>query len=203
MRHSFPPLWYCILLALILLLISSCAAAQIIIVRKPQYISAYDLQTQTPKQVEWVLHSSDMGSVTRQTQWSFTADVPHRLATARHGDYTKSGYHRGHLCPAADRSRSIEDMKATFAMSNVCPQLPHINTGAWKQTENLCRTYAIKYDSVCVLACPVYLNRDTLYMGKSYPSQSPSSVRVPHAFFKAVWCAANDSVLNAWFIFNK
>lgn len=192
MRHHFPPLWLCLILLLACLAISG----QEVRIDKPEYSAVYDINTQVPRQVVWSLHATDLGIAKRKTQWRFAQDVPHILALASHADYNRSGYHRGHLCPAADRSSSAQALRATFAMSNVCPQLPSVNIGSWKQTENLCRSYALQYDSVCVLACPVFLARDTVRFGKA-------SICVPHAFFKAVWVASSDSVLNAWFIFNK
>lgn len=186
-----------LLILIVLLLISSFAVSgQDVRLDKPEYSAVYNLCTQVPRQVEWTLHASDLGNVKRETQWRFTQDVPHVLALASHSDYNRSGYHRGHLCPAADRSSCTQAMKATFAMSNVCPQLPSVNVGTWKQTENLCRAYALRYDSVQIVACPVFLHRDTAKIGDA-------PVYVPHAFFKAVWVASTDSVLNAWFIFNK
>lgn len=182
-----------ILLALIVPIVLQ---AQQIVVDKAEYRSVYDLGLLCPTQVFYTLHSSDMGDTSREPSWRFRADIKHPAAQARHSDFNKSGYHRGHLCAAADRSKTIEDMKATFAMSNVAPQLPSINCGSWKQTENSCRLAASIYDSVCVLVCPVFLHRDTARIGRHH-------IAVPHAFFKAVWCASNDSVLYSWFIFNQ
>jgi endonuclease G len=42
---------------------------------------------------------------------------------------------RGHMCPAADRSCSKEDMDATFLMSNMVPQSPNLNRGPWEKLE--------------------------------------------------------------------
>lgn len=169
--------------------------AQQIVIDKEQYRSIYDLTLQCPIQVAWTLHASDLGETSREPSWRFRNDIANPAAAARHSDFTRTGFHRGHLCPAQDRSSSLSAMKATFALSNVAPQLPSVNCGAWKQTENSCRIAASIYDSVCVLVCPVFLHRDTAHIGKH-------RLAVPHAFFKAVWRADNDSVINAWFVFN-
>ena len=169
--------------------------AQQIVIDKAQYRSVYDLTLQCPIQVAWTLHASDLGETSREPSWRFCNDIANPAAVARHSDFNRTGFHRGHLCPAQDRSSSLTSMKATFALSNVAPQLPSVNCGVWKQTENSCRIAASIYDSVCVLVCPVFLHRDTTHIGKH-------NLSVPHAFFKAVWRADNDSVLNAWFVFN-
>lgn len=178
-----------------------CAAAlsvfaQTITIEKPAYRSVYDLGLQCPVQVLWTLHRSDIGDIKRQPSWQFRADVPSSLAVARHSDWTHSGYQRGHLCPAADRSGSVDMMRQTFAISNTASQLLRVNVGSWKYTETQSRLMLREHDSVRVLVVPVFLPEDTLFISSHH-------IAVPHAFFKAVWCPENDSVLSAWFIFNR
>src|SRR5207245_812851 len=45
-----------------------------------------------------------------------------------------------HLCPAADRSASKEDMDVTFLMSNMAPQSPNLNRKVWEKLEEYCRS---------------------------------------------------------------
>lgn len=175
---------------------SSIISAQVIHQKTDAYASSYDCVTQCPRLVSWVLHSSDLGINTREKNWKFIADVPSQLAIARHGDYTNSGYHRGHLCPAADRSWSTIAMKRTFRMSNVAPQVPTLNVGTWKATENICRRWAMQYDSILVMAIPLFVHRDTTFIGQH-------NVAVPHAFIKIACVAATDSLLATWFYWNK
>lgn len=169
--------------------------AQTVIVDKPQFRSVYNIQTQCPSQVEWTLHRSDLGQAKRNPSWLFISDVADTRALATHYDYTASGYDRGHMCPALDRSHTLSDMRATFVVSNICPQVPTVNRGSWKQTETICRQLANRYDSVAIVSIPVFLHRDTSFIGRH-------RVAVPHAFFKAAWLPARDSVVACWFIFN-
>ena len=53
--------------------------------------------------------------------------------------YLRSGFDRGHLCPAADRTRSNSDQEATFVMTNIIPQAPMLNRGLWADIEKECR----------------------------------------------------------------
>lgn len=184
------------LIILLLAVATSPAIAQLYIVAKPQYRAVYDTHMNCPQQVLWTIHASDLGHVRREPSWRFTADLPRSLSLASHSDYNKSGYDRGHMCPALDRSARRDDMRKTFCMSNIAPQEPKVNTGSWKRTENICRAAALTYDSVCVVAMPVFLDRDTAFIGKH-------RLAVPHAFFKACWVSGTDSVLYSWFIFNK
>lgn len=172
------------------------ASAQLYIIDRPEYRSAYDPSLNCPQQVIWTIHACDLGQSCREPAWRFTADLPRSLSLASHDDFSQSGYDRGHMCPAADRSASRAQMRQTFRMSNVAPQVPSVNRGSWKVTENICRAAALQFDSVCVVALPVYLNRDTDYIGEH-------RLAIPHAFFKACWVAGTDSVLYSWFIFNR
>lgn len=180
----------------VMIMLDIMSMSQTLTIKKGVYSSVYDLELQSPKQVWWTLRSSDLGDVSREPSWKFMPDILDERATARHEDYLRSGYHRGHLCPAADRSNSIDAMRQTFTTSNICPQTPRLNMGAWKRTEEWCRKAALSHDSVCVLVVPIWLDRDTTFIGRH-------RLAVPHAFFKACWLSRNDSVINAWFIFNK
>ena len=59
-------------------------------------------------------------------------------------EYTRSGFDRGHLAPAADMAFSRQTMLDSFLMSNMSPQLPGFNRGVWKRLEELVRTIALK-----------------------------------------------------------
>lgn len=183
-------------LLLLMLIVALRAWCQVEVVESPAFRSVYDLQVKCPKQVEWMITRHDLGDAKRMASWKFTTDLQSPLATARHSDYTNSGYQRGHLCPAQDRSYNQAYMRSTFRMSNIAPQVPALNTGKWKISEMFCRNAAEVYDSVCVIVLPVFLNRDTTYIGTN-------RLAVPHAFFKAAWLQRNDSVIGTWFLFNR
>lgn len=181
---------------LLALLATLAISGQIYIHQSPAFRSFYDTRLQIPVQVDWVLQPNDMGRTKREPSWRFTPDLPASIMTASHKDYNRSGYDRGHMCPAADRSGSKSKMKSTFVLSNVCPQTPALNRGAWKITEDSCRKLAMLYDSIMIVACPVFLPADTVRIGTA-------RIGVPHAFFKACWVAGSDSVISCWFMFNR
>lgn len=172
------------------------SGAQIVTLQTPQFRSVYNLETLCPQQVSWVVRQSDIGLATREPSWKFTNFLLDTLATVCHADFTKSGYDRGHMCPAADRSSDLRAMRSTFELVNVAPQVPSLNRGAWKRTESFCRSAALLYDSIQVLAMPVFLDRDTIHIGANH-------IAVPHAFFKAAWKAGTDEVIGVWFFFNS
>ena len=174
----------------------SAARAQMITQRTTFFVSTYDLQLLCPRQVEWTLHSSDIGKARREPSWRFMNDLRHPLTVGTTGDYRRTGFDRGHLCPALDRSWSRQAMRSTFVMSNIAPQIPSLNRGAWKVSEDSCRALAGRYDSIRIVVLPVFLQRDTLRIGTHH-------LAVPHAFMKAAWVAGSDSVLATWFYFNR
>lgn len=184
------------LFILLLLIMALRAWCQVEVVESPAFRSVYDLKMKCPAQVSWLITRHDLGKAKRMASWKFTTDLANALATARHSDYTNSGYQRGHLCPAQDRSCNQAFMRSTFTMSNIAPQVPALNTGKWKISEMFCRNAVEVYDSVCVIVLPVFLNRDTTFIGAN-------RLAVPHAFFKAAWLHRNDSVIGTWFLFNK
>ena len=180
---------------LLCLLVPHDLLAQNLRISKPQYTSLYSVELQCPLQVQWTVCAADLGQASRNPSWQFANDIFHPMATASHEDFRGTGYHRGHLCPAADRSATIEDMRQTFAMSNVAPQFPGINMGAWKRTEDAVRRFTSMGDTIAVVVIPVFLNRDTIRIGSH-------RLAVPHAFFKAAWLTSNDSIIGSWFFFN-
>lgn len=149
-----------------------------------------------PTRVDWVISDSLMGSVKRTPTFRFKADGRTPRPRITSALYTRSGFQRGHLCPAADRSASKELMRSTFLMSNVCPMTPAINTGAWKVTEEAGRVLARQGRKVNVTTGALFFPRDTQWIGKG-------RVAVPHAFAKFLWTDDEPRIFKYWIIENK
>lgn len=183
-------------LTLLLMVLAISAKPQKVTIDNGHFYSVYDVGIQCPLQVGWTVTPSDLGGASREPSWIFIQDVSHPLATGNHYDFSRTGYDRGHMCPAQDRSRDLLAMRSTFVMSNIAPQAPALNRGAWKKTEVFCRKAALLYDTVQVLALPVFLNRDTTFIGSH-------RLAVPHAFIKAAWLPKNDSIIGLWWFWNR
>lgn len=149
-----------------------------------------------PTRVDWMISDSLLGSVKRTPAYRFKADGRTPRPRITSALYTRSGYQRGHLCPAADRSASKDLMRSTFLMSNVCPMTPDINTGAWKVTEEEGRALARRGHRVNVTAGPLFFPQDTSWIGGH-------RVAVPHAFIKFMWTNDELKYYNFWIIENK
>lgn len=172
-------------LAISVLLISSMKSQSWV---DGRYSVEYDTTLKIPRRVTWDLCSDDIGTVKRISSMKFYPDDDIPGSTAKPSDYTNTGYDRGHMCPAADRSCSRRTMMATFSMANIAPQVPALNRGAWKRIEDACRRYARGGHPVTIIADAIFWQTDTLRIGRS-------RVAVPHAFVKTVRLMANDSII--------
>ncbi|MEM9154983.1 MAG: DNA/RNA non-specific endonuclease [Cyanobacteria bacterium P01_F01_bin.33] len=109
------------------------------LMEKPQYALSYNRSRGTANWVSWQLNSSWLGQAERQDDFRPDETLPATWERVRHGDYTGSGFDRGHLVPSADRTRSEADNSATFLMTNIVPQTAANNRGPWKELEEYAR----------------------------------------------------------------
>ena len=98
-------------------------------------------------------------------------------------DYWSSGYDRGHLVPSADLRWSLEAMTATYYYTNISPQKPELNRGAWAELEDWVRR-TVRYGDrrVYVVTGPVL--EDELPVLET--PKASHQVRVPKRFFKVL-----------------
>ena len=93
-------------------------------------------------------------------------------------DYEKSGYDRGHLCPAADMGFSKITMDESFYYSNMSPQVPQFNRGIWKSLETQVRNWAIENDSLYIVVGPIF--SDSMKVIRTH------QVAVPNSYYKVI-----------------
>lgn len=101
--------------------------------------------------------------------------------------YKGTGFDRGHLKPAGVSKSSKEEMKESFLMSNISPQLAHFNRVVWKKYEGYERKLLNKSDSLQV------------YTGTILPKYFPkklnnSEITIPKGFFKSILLPDSTSV---------
>lgn len=152
------------------------------------YSVGYRTDLRIPVTADWILCAGDIGKTKREPSWRFAEDTRVPSPRASHNDYTRSGYDRGHMVPAADRSQNISSMKSTFIMTNVCPQVPSLNRGAWKRLEESCRQWATKVAPIRIHVDAVFWVADTLRIGANH-------VAVPHGFVKSVYSWPTDTLM--------
>lgn len=123
------------------------------LIERPQYVLSYNAHKHTPNWVSWRLRKSDIGHAARA---AFEPDplLPKGFAKVTSHVYDGSGFDRGHMCPAKDRSASAEDCAATFYLTNVVPQSPNCNQKAWERLETYCRGLAQKGHDLFIVCGP-------------------------------------------------
>lgn len=103
---------------------------------------------------------------------------PNLPGSANPWDYTRSGYDRGHMAPAADMKWNRDAMRESFYMTNVSPQARRLNEGAWKKLEDKVRDWVLRDKSLIVVTGPILSN--------NMPRIGETGVAVPGAFFKVI-----------------
>ena len=106
---------------------------------RKQYTLSYNNTKHIPNWVSWKLTAVDIGSVPRRNNFDMDNTLPAGWYQVKSSDYSGSGYDRGHMCPAADRSARVEDNTATFVLSNIIPQARDNNQGPWADLEGYTR----------------------------------------------------------------
>ncbi len=132
------------------------------------------------EQSEWVayfLTASDLGNANYERPF-FIEDPMVETESADWRNYKKSGYDKGHLCPAGDRKSSYIAYKETFFTSNISPQKHDFNSGIWNRLEEKTRYWAEKYNGIYVITGGV-LTADLKTIGKE-------DVSVPNYFYKVL-----------------
>jgi endonuclease G len=130
---------------------------------------------------EWVAYklSRDMlkGDIERSNRFLIDPAVPSGSASPK--DYVKSGYDKGHLCPAADMKSSSILMKECFYMSNMAPQEPSFNRGIWSRLEKLVRLWAEQDSLIYIVTGPIF-KEGMQFIG------NVNRVAVPKGFYKVI-----------------
>ena len=131
------------------------------------------------KQAEWVAYSLTPMLIngTQKRTSKFMAD-PMIKDAVRPSSYSKSGYDRGHLCPAADMKLNLVSMNESFYMSNMSPQTPSFNRGIWAKLEDKVRDWALQKNGVYVVTGPL-LNKSCGTVNQK--------ITVPCAYYKIVF----------------
>ena len=110
------------------------------------------------EQARWVAYRLTADMVTGKGEErtdNFRADKAVETGSATPDDYKKSGYDRGHLCPAGDMGWDATAMSESFLMSNMSPQAPQFNRGIWKKLEEKVRGWATENSELYIVTAGV------------------------------------------------
>lgn len=115
---------------------------------------------------------------------------------AQPSDYQYSGYDRGHMAPAGDMKWDAQAMEESFYMTNICPQVKSLNTGAWNSLEGRVRQWA-KRDGALIVATGPILSRSMPTIG------GKAGIAVPPKFYKVILAHKANPVRAIAFIYDN
>ena len=165
----------------------------------PALVSSFDRKTRNP---HWVAEHITPDSLShpdadrKHSVFAEDVSIP-TMFRAKLSDYFRSGYDRGHQVPAADAKWSQAAMDATFALSNMCPQVGDgFNRDYWAHFEDFCRRLTTRYPSVRVVTGPLYLpakGTDGKYRVSYEVIGNPPNVAVPTHFYKVIYAEDGEA----------
>lgn len=156
------------------------------------FTTNFNPQRHTPNYVAWtLLRNETVGSSERSNKFWTDTEVDGCADTR---DYTRSGYDRGHLCPAGEQKWSPVAMHNSFVMTNICPQKHELNSGAWKTLEDKERLWADRDSLLVIVAGPIYNSDNPQLIGDT-------GVAVPDAFFKVLLAPYASPIRAIGFVF--
>ena len=163
------------------------------IVKHTYYTLSY---SKKDEQAEWVAYLLTHSMLTHKSERgnNFRPDPAVPSGSAQLADYNKSGYDRGHLCPAGDMTFNAEAMSETFYLSNMSPQIPAFNRGIWKSLETLVRDWAAKEDSIYIVTGGI--------LSDSKGSIGKDRVTVPKSYYKVIYDLTGEKKMIAFILPN-
>jgi endonuclease G, mitochondrial len=141
------------------------------IIRRPQYCVSYNYKREEPNWVSYELNADWYGDVARYSG-NFISDtsLPASMYRVKHSDYTNSGYDRGHMVRSEERTKTVEDNKTTFLLTNIIPQRPDLNQGVWLNFEYYCEDLCKKENKeLFIMTGGIYHSNITIGNGVAVP----------------------------------
>ncbi len=166
---------------------------------RESYVVCFNTATRCPNYVAWCIDKNRLEKNVPRSDL-FTEDTQvvdkHRII---YSDYSRSGYDRGHMCPAADNRYSQVAMDECFLMTNMCPQTHTLNAGDWNDLEEKCREWGGIYDNVYVVSGPIYTSDKPKMIGQ----RKRFKIAVPDKFFKVVLLEKNGEYSALGYVMNN
>lgn len=144
------------------------------------YALSYSEEHEQPEWVAYKLTESNLRKPRVKREKRFRQDDLIHTLSAKHNDYSHSGYTRGHLAPAGDMAFSKDAMRESFYMSNMSPQLKEFNGGIWRELEENVRNWAYDNDELYIVTGPI------LTKGHIIKTIGYNEVSVPDQFYKII-----------------
>lgn len=147
------------------------------VIQHTGYTVSYNKEWKIPNWVSYELIRQETSGVEKRSD-RFLVDPNVEGLSATNSDYSKSGYDKGHMAPAADMKWNSTAMKESFYFTNICPQHPQLNRRAWKKLEEKIRDWGMA-DSAIIVICGPIVNKQNHKIGRN-------KVSVPQQYFKVI-----------------
>ena len=137
------------------------------------YITTFSKSLKYPVKVEWTLTANRVNCAKKLPRPAEFKPDPQFPNTNYALDYKKSGYDKGHNCPDDDNACQTTDiLEQSFYYTNVMPQPHSSNAGDWKSVETLCRSLAIKGNTVHIWSGGIGIQKKIGKDGICVPKQT-------------------------------
>jgi endonuclease G len=180
-----------------------------VVIDERYFVLSYNPRLRVANWVSWRLVEADLGPAPRRDDFHPDQLLPASFPHVGPREYGGSGFDRGHLCPAQDRSSTPEAMTSTFVMTNIQPQRPRLNRGPWERLEVFERALAKQGRQLFIVAgglfdaAPATIGKGLAVPRANYkiivvlePGQGPEAVR-PETRIYAVRMP-NENALQPW-----
>jgi len=127
------------------------------IVKHDHFMLSYNEPYEQAEWVAYLLKKSHLTYDDRKRPY-FIEDPRVKTKSADWRNYKRSGFDRGHLCPAGDRRFTEYAYNETFYTSNISPQNRDFNAGVWNQLEMKIRQWVKKKGTLFVVTGGVLEN---------------------------------------------
>lgn len=159
---------------------------------KNEYTLSYNRDRGTSNWTSWHLSKAWLGTASRPSSFSSDATLPSTFYHVTSSNYSGSGFDRGHLCPAGDRTYSSTEIKNTMLMTNMMPQAPINNQRPWEKLETYCRTLAKSGSEMYIIDGP-YGKGGAGSNGGTTQTVASGKVTVPSYTWKVIVILPNGS----------
>jgi len=162
------------------------APTDIVVLQREAFVVGWSPSLRHPVWVAYRIPPTDSPyKLARPSGFTMDRRAPN---SPRSGDYTNSGYDRGHLVPNhAIASRfGKEAQRETFMMSNVAPQRPWLNQGPWADIERRAADdWPRRYGEVWVITGVVLSTNSPV-------AKLAGSINIPAAFYQIIAALHNE-----------
>ncbi|MGL4993364.1 MAG: DNA/RNA non-specific endonuclease [Bacteroidales bacterium] len=148
------------------------------LLKHSEYNVSYNKDYKNANWVAYKLVGNRLKGPQHKRDDNFTPDPKLKYKHTTTSDFTRSGFDRGHLAPAADMAWSKKAMNESFYMTNISPQDPNFNRGVWKRLEEQTRKWAKSDSLLLIMTGPV--------LTSGLPTMGKTDIIIPEYFYKVV-----------------